>query len=98
MKYFSLKNTSNISKIKEHYNKANEEFKKFKDAFKNVSSKDDAKNIIKTLEEAKEFYEHIYQALVYTERGFADSFQPEDSKLFNISESVLRISSLVKFL
>ena len=85
-KYFSLKNTSNISKIKEHYNKANEEFKKFKDAFKNVSSKDDAKNIIKTLEEAKEFYEHIYQALVYTERGFADSFQPEDSKLFNISE------------
>ena len=85
-KYFSLKNTSNISKIKEHYNKANEEFKKFKDAFKNVSSKDDAKNIIKTLEEAKDFYENIYQALVYTERGFADSFQPEDSKLFNISE------------
>jgi hypothetical protein len=40
-----------VSKIKEYYYKAGPAFEKFREQYKKINSKEDTKNIIKTLEE-----------------------------------------------
>lgn len=75
--YFSAKNNLNIWKIKENYYKANEDFKKFKEEYKKISWKSDSKNIIKTLEAWKSFYENMYITLTYVEKWFNDSVTVE---------------------
>ncbi|RAL57744.1 hypothetical protein BLD25_00080 [Candidatus Gracilibacteria bacterium GN02-872] len=86
---YSAKNSLTVSKIKEYYYKAGPSFEKFREQYKKINSKEDTKNIIKTLEEGKEFYENIYQALTYVQQGFTDSL-PTDG--FNISERSAKFS------
>lgn len=71
--YFSAKNTMNVSKMREYYYKADQDFIKLKEAFKKVDWKSDAKNIIATLEVGKNFYENAYLAFTYLNQGFEDS-------------------------
>ena len=86
---YSAKNSLTVSKIKEYYYKAGPAFEKFKEQYKKINSKEDTKNIIKTLEEWKEFYENIYQALTYVQQWFTDSL-PTD--WFNIWERSAKFS------
>ena len=86
---YSAKNSLTVSKIKEYYYKAGPSFEKFREQYKKINSKEDTKNIIKTLEEWKEFYENIYQALTYVQQWFTDSL-PTD--WFNISERSAKFS------
>lgn len=87
--YFSARNNSNIWKIKENYYKAWDGFKKFKEAYKKISGKKDWKNIVKTLEASKDFYDNMYLALIYLQQGFEDSFSIEN---FNPSEYFTKFS------
>lgn len=86
---YSAKNSLTVSKIKEYYYKAGPAFEKFREQYKKINSKEDTKNIIKTLEEWKEFYENIYQALTYVQQWFTDSL-PTD--WFNIWERSAKFS------
>lgn len=101
-KYFSAKNNLNVWKIKEHYFKANEKFKKFEESFKKISSKNDSKNIIETLKIAKPFYEDAYFAFTYLEQWFNDSVVIDDTQEQNdfnsyknsVSPALSRASSM----
>ena len=86
---YSAKNSLTVSKIKEYYYKAGPSFEKFREQYKKINSKEDTKNIIKTLEEWKEFYENVYQALTYVQQWFTDSL-PTD--WFNIWERSAKFS------
>ncbi|PZM86384.1 hypothetical protein DLH72_01090 [Candidatus Gracilibacteria bacterium] len=90
VEYFSAKNSSNIGKIKDYYYKAGGEFEKISSAFKKVSGKNDNKNIVKTLEEGRDFYDNAYLALTYLQQGFDDSAETNG---FIPSEHASRFSS-----
>lgn len=90
VEYFSAKNSSNIWKIKDYYYKAWWEFEKISSAFKKVSWKNDNKNIVKTLEEWRDFYDNAYLALTYLQQWFDDS---AETNWFVPSEHASRFSS-----
>lgn len=78
--YFSAKNSLTIWKIKEYYYKAWSDFEKFKSAYKEISWKNDWKNIVKTLEAGRDFYENAHFMFTYLQQWFDDSVEVSSYK------------------
>ncbi len=73
--FFSAKNSSNIWKAKTYLYESNNFYDKMKKSFEDIKDKKDEKNIIKTLELEKKYYESYYKACLFISKWFDDSIE-----------------------